>query len=113
MTAHSDVIQVANNTDVKFATASGTTSTDLVAAVAGRRIRVLGFMWGQASATSFKFQSGATTDLTGAFTTSAADLNGCRGYNPFGWFQTAVGEKLNYVPATAVATHVSVVYILI
>lgn len=99
--------------DVLFATASGTTSTDIVAAVTGRKIRVLAMLYSQASATSLKFQSNATTDLTGAFTTSAANLNGNLPYNPFGWFQTAAGEKLNYVPATAVATHVTITYILI
>lgn len=99
--------------DVLFATASGTASTDIVAAVTGRKIRVLSVIMSQASATSLKFQSNATTDLTGAFTTVAANLNVQLPYNPFGWFQTAAGEKLNYVPATAVATHVTITYILV
>lgn len=99
--------------DIGFATASGTISTDLVAAVTGRKIRVLSMLYSQASATSLKFQSDATTDLTGAFTTSAANLNGNLPFNPFGWFETGSGKKLNYVPATAVATHVTITYVLI
>jgi len=113
MSASSDVRSVGNNSDVKFATGSGTATTDLVAAVTGRKIRVLAVAYSQASATSLKFQSGASTDLTGALTTNAANLNNNLPYNPFGWFQTASGEKLNYVPATSVATHVSISYILI
>jgi hypothetical protein len=113
MSAISDVRKNRTAGDIGFATNSGTISTDLVAAVSGRKIRVLAMCYSQASATSLKFQTNATTDLTGAFTTSAANLNGNLPFNPFGWFQTALGEKLNYVPATAVATHVSVTYVLI
>jgi len=113
MSASSDVRVLGTNSDVLYATASGTTSTDLVAAVTDRKIKVVAVVYSQASATSLKFQSGATTDLTGALTTNAANLNNNLPYNPFGWFQTAAGEKLNYVPATAVATHVSISYILI
>ncbi len=113
MSTIGDVRKARTSGDVGFATNSGTVSTDLVAAVAGRQIKVLSAIISQASATSIKFQSNATTDLTGAYTTAAANLNINLPYNPFGWFKTVVGEKLSYVPATAVATHVTVTYILI
>ncbi len=99
--------------DVLYATASGTVSTDVVAAVTGKKIKVLAAVISQASATAWKLQSGATSDITNAFTTSAADLNIVLPYNPSGWCQTVAGEKLNIVPATAVATHITITYITI
>lgn len=99
--------------DVLYVTATATATNDIVAAVTGKKIKVLAAFISQASATSFKFQSNATTDITNAFTTSASDLCVVLPYNPSGWFQTVAGEKLNFVPATAVATNVNLTYILI
>ena len=99
--------------DVLYVTATATATNDIVAAVTGRKIKVLAMFASQASGTSFKFQSNATTELTNAITTTASDLNVVWPYNPSGWFQTASGEKLNFVPATSVATNINLVYILI
>lgn len=91
---------------VKFAAISANASADLVAAVAAatplpaKRIRVLGlFLTNTTANGTIKFQSGASTDLTGAMSFPA---NGplVLAANQFGWFQTVAGEKLNFVLAS-------------
>lgn len=86
---------------LKHAPISLAASGDLVALVSGRRIRVIAYHLVAAGAVTVKFQSGGTTDLTGAMTcaTGAAQSPAeCRA----GHFQTAVGEKLNLVLSAAV-----------
>lgn len=85
-----------SNAVVKFAALNVAASGDLITAVAGKRIRVVGLSMAVATTVTVKFQSGASTDLTGAITVLAgsahvwpADLTGL--------IQTAVGEKLNVV----------------
>jgi hypothetical protein len=99
--------------DVLYATDTGSASKDLVAAVTGKKIKVLSAIISQASGTSVKFRSDTTSDITAALTTTASDLNIILPYNPSGWFQTVAGEKLNFVPATSVVTNVAITYILI
>ena len=77
-------------------------SADLVAAVPGKKIRVTGLHMVSANTVTAKFQSGASTDLTGAMSMAVGvphtlprspDRIGEFG----GYFETAPGEKLNVV----------------
>jgi len=92
----SDVVyQGATALAPKFAaiSAGSAGANTLVAAVPGKRIRVLGVVLVCAGSVALKFQSGTATDLTGAMAMSA---NG--GFappaSPFGQFQTTAGEAL-------------------
>lgn len=80
---------------VKRAVISGaSTNNTVVAAVTGKRIRVLCFALICASTVNVKFQSATSTDLTGAMPFGA---NGgiAPPFNPCGHFETNVGELLN------------------
>lgn len=72
---------------------SASGSQALVAAVAGKRIRVISLFLIGAGAVTTKFQS-AATDLTGAMS-NAANGGFVLPENKSGWFQTNVGEALN------------------
>src|SRR6266516_2946359 len=75
-------------------------STDLVAAVSGYKIRVLGYVVSLAAAGTAKFQSNASTDLTGAIPLAINVPLVFDGGLLAPAFQTAIGEKLNIVTAT-------------
>ncbi len=80
----------------KYAAISFTNSGDLVALVGGRKIRVLSLLLTLAGSQTVKFQSGGTTDLSGAISL----IQGVALQLPFqreGWFETVAGEKLNIV----------------
>jgi hypothetical protein len=93
------------------AAASG--NNTLVAAVAGRKIRVLSAVLVAAGTVSPKFQSGTgATDLTGAMPMVA---NGVivLPFNPEGWAETLAGALLNLnlnvaISVTGVITYVEV-----
>ncbi len=79
----------------------------IVAAVPGKRILVLGYMLdASGGANTVKFRS-ATTDLTGAMDL-VADTPLPVPWSPHGWMITAVGValNLNLTAATLVAGHV-------
>lgn len=84
--------------EVQYASISVTAAGDntVVAAVAGRKIRVLGvFLVASGGANTVRFESGAGgTALTGAMDL-ASDGQFAPGYNPLGWFETAAGALLN------------------
>lgn len=84
-------------------------SHDVVAAVAGKKIRVISWRWTIDVAGTVTWQSGATTDLTGAMPIGATA--GCVDRDPDGIIETAAGEKLNVVLATATAIGGSLNYI--
>jgi hypothetical protein len=76
-------------------------SGDLVAAVTGKAIRVVAYSLSAAGAVTVKFQSNATTDLTGTMSlVTGTPLPGL--WNLNGHFQTNSGEKLNLVLGGAV-----------
>jgi hypothetical protein len=85
----------------------------LVAAVAGRRIRVLGAVLVAAGIVAPKFQTGAGgTDLTGAMPMVANGVLTLP-FNPEGWCETAVNTLLNLnlsaaIAVTGVLTYVEV-----
>lgn len=89
------------NGPIKHIKIDATSSFDLVPAVTGKRIRLLSlFMTVTTLAGTVKFQSNATTDLSGPMSFNA---NGQLPllHNPSGHFPaTAAGEKLNVVLGT-------------
>lgn len=94
--------------------AAGGTDTPLVAAVAGKRIRVLAaIMVCGSTATTFTFNSkpgGAGSAISPTFP------NGSNGgavlpFCPAGWFQTNVGEGLSATTGAGSTTAVQLVYI--
>lgn len=81
---------------VKVAATAGTGDFDVVPAVAGKKITVIGFFVTLSAAQSITFESDNTstqTALTGAMT---VNQNGWvkANYNPDGHFKTIAGEKL-------------------
>ena len=87
--------------DTLFKAISGaSTDNTLVAAVSGKRIRVLGFGVVGASDVTVAFESSTTSSLTGIMTTLAGTP--LTGHNPLGMFQTVAGELLNMTLGGAV-----------
>lgn len=94
----------------KFAPISASNSADIVALVAAKKIRVLSLFVVTAGATTVKFRSGGTVDLTGAMS-FAANGGISLPFNPVGWFETAAGAKLDMVLGSAVAVAGGLTYI--
>lgn len=86
---------------IKQAKISLAASGDLVAAVAGKSIRVLAYSIVAAGAVTAKFQSGGATDLTGAMSMITGTPL-APGESLAGHFQTVAGEKLNLVLGSSV-----------
>lgn len=83
------------NRAVISATVGGAGDATLVAAVAGKLIRVYGFYITSTAAAAVKFQSGTGgTDLTGAMRIGV-DGQLSDGFCPVGLFETASGALLN------------------
>jgi hypothetical protein len=104
---------------MKFAKVDLAASGDLVTAVAGKRIRVLSYKLVAAGSVTVKFQSGASTDLTGAMSQIVGVPNACDHAPPVhgvptGYFETEVGEKLNLVlgGSVQVSGHLTYVEVL-
>jgi hypothetical protein len=98
----------------KFAAiaASASGNNTLVAAVTGKKIRVLAYNIIGNGAVNAKFQTGAGgTDLTGLKYIAAAGGGICAPFNPAGWFETAAGALLNLNLSGAVAVGGELVYI--
>lgn len=98
----------------KFAAiaASSSGNNTLVAAVTGKKIRVLAYNLIGNGAVNAKFQSGASgTDLTGLKYIAAAGGGICAPYNPMGWFETAAATLLNLNLSGAVAVGGELVYV--
>lgn len=92
-------------------TATALGATALVAAKAGKKIRVLGVVAVATLANSIKLQS-ASTDITALFPLGA---NGgfTLPYCDHGWCETAEGEALNISMSVATSTGVQLVYMVI
>lgn len=82
--------------EVKRAIISGTAGdVAVVAAVPGKRIRVISFYLRQSAAGTVRFESAAGgTALTGVMVTTTGDLVINPGVNESGHFQTVVSEAL-------------------
>lgn len=95
------------------AAASG--DNQVIAAVSGKKIRVLSMFFVAGGAVNAKFQSdsgGGSADLTGAIPL-AANGGATLPFNPHGWIQTEVGKKLNLNLSAAVQISGSITYALI
>lgn len=93
-----------SNALVKYAviTSSGAGDVTAVAAVAGKKIRVLSYYIRQSAAGTVRFESGAGgTALSGVMVTTTADLVVQGEYSPVGHFETAAGALLNIEAGTA------------
>lgn len=94
----------------KFAVIAASSSGDntLIAAVTGKKIRVVEYMLVAAGTVSVKFRSGATPDLTGAMP-MVANSSLVGGYCPVGMFETVAGLPLtlNLSGAVAVTGHLT------
>lgn len=97
----------------KFAAiaASSSGNNTLIAAVTGKKIRVLAYNLITNAAVNAKFQTGAGgTDLTG-LKYFAANGGICAPFNPLGWFETASAALLNLNLSGAVAVGGELVYV--
>lgn len=101
--------------EVISTTVSPATSGDntALAAVTGRRIRVLSLSLSAASAVNAKFTSSTTSDLTKLFYMTSGELNVVLPHNPFGWFQTVAGELLGLNLSGSVSVALQITYVLI
>lgn len=95
----------------KYAAITGSSSGDnaIVAAVTGKKIRVLGYVVTASGAVNAKFRSG-TTDISGLIY-AAANGGAASGFNPVGHFETTAGAALNMNLSGAVAVGGHVTYI--
>lgn len=91
---------------------SSSGNNEVVAAVAGYRIRVLAYNFMSAGAVNAKWRT-ASTDLTGLSYMDAAGKGKVAPFSPVGWFQTAAGEALNLNLSTNVAVGGELVYVLV
>jgi len=84
----------------------------LVAAVTGKKIRVLGaVVIGTGGANTVRFESGASgTALTASIDLTNQDAGGMFPIHGVGWFETAAGALLNLELANATLVEVNLVY---
>jgi hypothetical protein len=92
-----------------IANPSTATTTQLVAAVAGKKYRVVSMVVVTTVANNINLESG-TTDITAVFPLGA---NGglVLDFNEHGWCETAVGEALQVTTSAATAAGVQVQYV--
>jgi hypothetical protein len=84
----------------------------LVAAVTGKRIRVLSLFLIASSGVTVRFESGASgAALTGQMVLSAAGDGVVLPFNPAGWFETAANTLLNLELSGATSVDGAVQYI--
>ena len=102
------VITGSGPTPVQRTFASGDTiaTHQVVAGVAGKKIRVLGFFITTVDGLNLTFKSAATT-ISGNLAVTGVMSS----YNPHGWFETAAGEALGFAIDAAESTSVHVVYV--
>ncbi len=97
----------------KFVCISGATSGNntILAAVTGKKIRVLAIAISFSGAANAKFQSGATgTDISKLFY-GVASTQVVLPFNPCGWFETASATLLNMNLSAAVAVDITGTYV--
>lgn len=84
----------------------------LVAAVTGKRIRVLSLVLVATAAVLVRFEGGADgTALTGQMSLAGAGDGFVLGFNPAGWFETAASTLLNMELSGAVSVDGCLTYI--
>jgi len=101
--------------DVLFAkliTTAAATQQQQVAAVAGKKIRVLSYVLTSQGANNLAFRS-AANDITGLLAFAASGEKVAAPFNPAGHFETVAGEALNTISSGAVIMGGHVAYILV
>lgn len=101
--------------ELQYASVDAAASGDntLVAAVSGKRIRVLSLFLVASGAVTVAFESGASgTALTGDMNVGA-NGNVTMPFNPEGWFQTVAGELLNMELGGATSVDGCLTYVLV
>ena len=92
---------------------AGSGDNTLVAAVAGKKIRVLSYVLVSAGAVTARFESAASgTALSGQMTLAASTVVSAP-YNKLGHFETIAGELLNLELGGAVSVDGHLVYQLV
>lgn len=101
--------------EVQYAVVDHAASGDntLVAAVTGKKIRVVSFLLVAAGTVTTRFESGASgTALTGQMTMAINSVISAA-YNPAGWFETAAAALLNLELSAAVSVDGVIGYVLV
>lgn len=89
---------------------SSSGNNEIVAAVTGKKIRVIQWVVSPSDAVNFKWRS-ASTDLTGFHYAANAGNGVSEPWNPVGYFETASDEALNLNLSAAEAVGGSLVYV--
>ena len=108
-----DISQIFNGTTslvVKRAKYDVSASGTVVAAVTGKKIRVISWDLSPAAAVNVKWRS-ATTDITGTYTCGGAGNGQRANINPYGWFETNTAEALNINLSASVGVGGVVLYV--
>lgn len=103
----------AQQSEAKYAVIAHNTGGDntIVAAVAGKKIRVLALFQVATGAVATRYESGAGgTALTGVMAMAANGVLALP-FNPVGWFETAAGALLNLELGGAVVVSGGVTYV--
>lgn len=97
----------------KYAAIDAATSGDntLVAAVSGKKIRVLAVFLVAAGTVNVRFEGGAGGTALSGQMNLVANTGFVLNYNPVGWFETAVTTLLNLELSGAISVDGSLVYI--
>ncbi len=101
--------------ELQYASVDAASSGDntLVAAVAGKRIRVVSLFLVASGAVAVAFESGASgTALTGQMNVGSKG-NVVMPFNPEGWFQTVAGALLNMELGGATSVDGCLTYVLV
>ena len=109
----SETVKVGHHGPVKWVILDGAASADLVALVAGKKIRVLSLIMQSTIAVgaTWKLQTGGATDLTPVFLNAVVNQSQVEWpYNPMGWVETVSGAKLNVVTANQTAFKLLITY---
>lgn len=104
-------MSTSRNNQAQYAAISAASSGDntLVAAVSGKKIRVLSYTLVPASSVAMRFESGAGGTALSGVMTSAAILKA--DYNERGHFETAAGALLNLELGGAVQVSGHITYV--
>lgn len=98
----------------RFQTAvSSSGDNTVVAASAGRKIRVITYHLFAASTVAVKWTSSTTSDITKLHYLATGELGKAYPWNPSGWFETVAGELLGLNISSGVVVTVGGIYILI
>lgn len=97
--------------EIKRTSVSAGDSATVIAAVSGKKIRVLQAVIATAAVVTLIVKSG-TTALTGAMTLDGANSSPLvLPFSPLGWWETVAGEALVFTLSSAVQTSGSITYI--